>query len=191
MQTEILTEKSVAELIAELYRTEKKAEIINGEIVKFMSTGRDPGFAGDEIFVSLHEYARRIGSGRAIGDNKAFLVDLPGRKSFSSDAAFYTGANPGMKFYQDAPIFAVEVRSEHDYGKTAERKMAEKRLDYFAAGTLVVWDVDLQSDEVIKSYSADDPVDPRVFKRGQIADAEPAVPGWTILVDSLFDSADF
>lgn len=188
MQTEVLTEKSVEELIAELYQTEEKAEIINGEVVKFMSTGGDPGFAGDVIFASLFDYSRKNRFGRAVGDNKAFLVDLPHRKSFSPDAAFYTGENPGMKFYVEAPIFAVEVRSENDYGKTAERRMAQKRADYFAAGTRVVWDVDLLSEEVIKSYSAENPNEARIFRRGEIADAEPAVPGWTIAVDDLFDS---
>lgn len=188
MQTEVLTEKSVAELIEELYRTPEKAEIINGEVVKFMATGGDPGFAGDAIFASLFAYSRQNRFGRAVGDNKAFLVDLPNRKSFSPDAAFHIGANPGMKFYEGAPVFAVEVRSENDYGKAAELKMAEKRADYFAAGTRVVWDVDLQSDEVIKSYSAENPTEPRIFKRGEIADAEPAVPRWRIAVDDLFDS---
>jgi Uma2 family endonuclease len=48
-----------------------------------------------------------------------------------------------MKFFEGAPVFAVEVRSEGDYGPAAERELAEKRADYFAAGTLAVWDVDL------------------------------------------------
>jgi Uma2 family endonuclease len=187
MHTETLTEKSVEELIAELYRTEEKAEIINGEVVKFMSTGAEPGFAGDEIFASLREYAKRNKFGRAIGDNKAFLVNLPHRKSFSPDAAFYVGANPGMKFYEGAPVFAVEVRSENDYGKAAERRMANKRRDYFAAGTRIVWDVDLLSNEVVKSYNAENPSEPRVFARGETADAEPVILNWTIAVDDLFD----
>ena len=42
-----------------------------------------------------------------------------------------------MKFYDGAPIFAAEVRSESDYGPDAEAAMARKRADYFAAGTLV------------------------------------------------------
>ncbi|PYS61772.1 MAG: Uma2 family endonuclease, partial [Acidobacteria bacterium] len=64
--------------------------------------------------------------------------------------------------------------------------MAAKRADYFAAGTLVVWDVDLLSPDVIKSYNAGDPETPKTFRRGEIADAEPAVPGWRISVDELF-----
>jgi Uma2 family endonuclease len=91
-----------------------------------------------------------------------------------------------MRFAEGAPIFAVEVRSENDYGPSAERAMAEKRADYFACGTLVVWDVDLQSADVIKSYKASDPDNPIIFRRGEMADAEPAVPGWQMAVDKLF-----
>jgi Uma2 family endonuclease len=80
----------------------------------------------------------------------------------------------------------VEVRSKEDYGARAEREMVAKCADYFACGTLVVWDVDLQSEDVVKSYKASDPENPVIFRRGEIADAEPAVPGWTMAVDELF-----
>ncbi len=114
-----------------------------------------------------------------------------------------------MKFLEGAPIFAAEVRSEDDYGPVSvpravatgspevkirsddcspsdERAIAAKRADYFAAGTLVIWDVDLLSPDVIKSYTPEDPGTPKIFRRGDIADAEPAVPGWRIPVDELF-----
>jgi Uma2 family endonuclease len=83
----------------------------------------------------------------------------------------------------------VEVRSEGDYGPAAERAMAQKRADYFAAGTVVVWDVDLLSEDVIKSYRADEAA-PIVFRRGESATAEPAVPGWSMPVDDLFPAED-
>jgi Uma2 family endonuclease len=91
-----------------------------------------------------------------------------------------------MRFLEGAPVFAVEVRSENDYGPNAEDAIAKKRADYFAAGTLVVWDVDLLGPGVIKSYDANDPENPKVFRRGDVADAEAAVPGWKIGVDELF-----
>ena len=55
--------------IDDLYHTPGKAEIVNGEIVHMSPTGDDPGSAADEIFVSLHQYARRTKRGRAYGDN--------------------------------------------------------------------------------------------------------------------------
>lgn len=172
--------------IEDLYEVDGKAELVGGKIVHMSPTGARPGYAGDEIFVSLRQYARAKGSGRAVGDNKAFRVRLAHRGSFSPDAAFYTGPDPGMRFFEGAPVFAVEVRSEGDYGAAAERAMAEKRTDYFAAGTLVVWDVDLQSDDVVRVYRASAPDSPTVYRRGEVAEAEPAVPGWTMPVDDLF-----
>ncbi len=163
-----------------------KAEILNGEIVLMPPTGDEPGFAGDEVFASLREYAKQTGSGRAVADNKAFKLNLPHRMSVSPDAAFYTGPRGGMGFFPQSPVFAVEVRSENDYGPSAEIKMADKRADYFAAGTLVVWDVDLLSDDVIRVYRASSPETPTIYRRGDTAEAEPAVPGWTMPVNDLF-----
>ena len=162
-----------------------KAELVNGRIVLMPPTGIEPGYAGDEIFVSLRDYAKKTGNGRAVGDNKGFLVNLPHRKSFSPDAAYYLGKPSGMKFNQGGPVFAVEVRSETDCGPIAEREMAEKRADYFACGTLIVWDVDMRGGKTIRSYGASDPKNPRVFRNGETADAEPAVPGWRFPVDAL------
>jgi Uma2 family endonuclease len=177
----VKTEASVEDLA----RVKGKAELVNGEIVLMSPTGTLPGFAGDEIYSSLRNHARLTKSGHAFGDNKGFLVDLPNRRSFSPDAAYYLGPL-SMKFAQGAPVFAAEVRSEGDSGPAAEREMAEKRADYFAAGTLVVWDVDLESDDVIRSYRAESPTTPTIFRRGEMANAEPAVPGWLMPVADLF-----
>ena len=125
-------------------------------------------------------------AGYALADNTGFIVDLPHRESFSPDAAFYIGQPTGMRFLYGAPIFAVEVRSEGDYGPAAEKALADKCADYFAAGTLVVWDVNLLSLDVIKVNRASDPNNPTIYRRGEIAEAEPALPGWRMPVDELF-----
>ncbi len=173
--------------IEDLYRVPEhgKAEIVNGELVPMSPTGDLPGRAGGAIYVSLRLYEGKAG-GRAYPDNVGFRVNLPNRESFSPDAAFYTGKRAGMKFLEEAPVFAAEVRSEGDYGPAAEEALAEKRADYFAAGTRVVWDVDLLSKDVVKVYRATDPVHPTVYQRGEVAEAEPAVPGWKMSVDDLF-----
>ena len=172
--------------IEDLYKIEGKAEIVNGEIVLMPPTGFLPSRASGEIFVSLRAYARRVGRGYAIPDNAAFIVNLPNRRSFSPDVAYYTGPPTGGKFMEGAPVFAVEVRSEGDYGPSMERSLAEKRADYFAAGTLVVWDVDVLRAEVVNVYRAEAQETPVVYLRGEVAEAEPAVPGWTMAVDDLF-----
>ena len=69
----------------------------------------------------------------------------------------------------------------------AELKMAEKRQDYFAAGTKAVWDVDPDGLVVIRLYLEGSPESPLEFRRGEIAHAEPVLSGWKLSVDSLFD----
>lgn len=44
----------------------------------------------------------------------------------------------------------AELRRENDYGEAAEEVIAAKRCDYFAAGTLVMWDVDVLKEEVVR-----------------------------------------
>jgi Uma2 family endonuclease len=172
--------------IEDLYKVEGKAELVNGEIVHMPPSGDEPSSAGFQVAKRLDDYARQTRRGRAYPDGTGFQVNLPHRGAFSPDAAYHTGPRTGMRFLEGAPVFAVEVRSENDYGPAAGREMAAKRADYFACGTQVVWDVDLQSDEVIRSYKASDPEHPVIFRRGEIADAEPAVPGWRMAVDELF-----
>ena len=137
--------------------------------------------------MALRAYVKKNRQGQACADGNDFLVDLPRRQSFRPDASYYVGPDPGMKFFPLAPRFAVEVRSEFDYGPAAERAMAAKRADYFAAGTRVVWDVDLLSSDVVRAYRDGDPHTPAaIYRRGDHAEAEGAVPGWTMPVDDLF-----
>ena len=174
----------------DLMREEGKAELIGGEIVRFMSTGKRANLVALEIVLSLRAHARATGVGVAYSDGIGFAVPelASGRESFGPDAAYHVGppsAGEGAEdFVLDAPTFAVEVRSKWDVGPAAERAMAAKRLDYFEAGTLVVWDVDPEAG-LIRSYRRDAPEAPTTFTPGGLADAEPAVPGWRA------DPADF
>jgi len=177
----------------DLYRVEGKAELIGGKVVKFMASGNLPSEIAFEVAISLRDYARRTGRGIARADGLGFAVPelASGRESFSPDASYYVGPLPAnaMRFIEGPPTLAVEVRSEGDYGPAAERAMAAKRADYFEAGTLAVWDVDPLA-ELVHAYRHEDPGAPRAFARGQVADAEPAVPGWTMAVDAVFGPAE-
>jgi Uma2 family endonuclease len=171
--------------IDDLYRELGKAELVNGRIVRMPAASGLHGYAAAQILVSLTEHARRTGVGHAIPDNVGFVVNLPHRKSFCPDVAYHVGPLT-MEFVTGAPVFAVEVRSPGDYGAAAERAMAAKRADYFASGTQVVWDVDLLGHDVVRVYRASDPDRPKVYRREEQAEAEPAVPGWSMPVDALF-----
>lgn len=172
-------------LIAELYRVEGKAEIVDGRLVRMSAAGGLYGNAAGLIYASLLDYGRRTKRGIALPDNVGFLVKLPHRRSFSPDAAFWTGDPLTFKFPEGAPVFVAEVRSPEDYGAKAERRMATKRADYFAAGTQAIWDVDLEGG-IIRFYRASAPDQPVVFRRGESANAEPILPGWLMALDDLF-----
>ena len=178
--------RTKAATLEELKKEPGKAELVDGEIVRIPPTGFLPGYAAMRILFSLHECAQTQKNGYAVGDNVGFVVDLPRRKSFSPDAAYYVGPHSGMKLLEGAPVFAVEVRSEGDYAPKAEQALAKKRADYFAAGTLVVWDVDMLAVDVVRVYRAEDPSHPTLYRRGQLAEAEPALPGWRMPVEDLF-----
>lgn len=173
----------------DLMRVDGKAELISGRIVRMMSTGYLPGKVAGRIFVALSRYAEGTGRGDVFGDNVGYAVTKlrSGRQSFSPDVSFYIGAAPSnpMKFISGPPTFAVEIRSECDYLSDAEIAMAEKRADYFEAGTIVVWDVDIL-DRCINCYRKAAPYTKIVFRLGETAEAEPAVPGWTIAVETIF-----
>ena len=178
-----------AATLDDLARIDGKAELIAGRIVRFMPTGHLPSQIAGEIFASLREHVRSTGRGIAYTDNAGFAVPelASGRQSFSPDAAYLASSPPAnqMGFIHDPPTFAVEVRSEGDYGPAAEAAMTAKRADYFEAGTLAVWDVDPIA-EIIRCYRATAPDQADEFHRGDVADAEPAVPGWRAAVDELF-----
>ena len=166
-----------------------KAEIVRGSIVRLASAGVRTGRVAAKITLSLyrHENQPSARGGLAFGSSVGFLVDLPHRASFSPDAAWYVGTLPEseMDFLPGAPAFAAEVRSKNDYGPKAAREIAEKIRDYFAAGTQVVWDVDTLGRDGIKVYRASNLAAPTIYRRGDVASAEPAVPGWTLPVDAL------
>jgi len=178
---------ATAALIEELHEVPEdgKAEIIGGKVVRMSPTGGKPGRAGGKIYIRLDEYEHQTGLGYAFPDNVGFIVNLPNRSSFSPDAAFYIGELAEGDFLHGAPVFAVEVRSKNDYGPLAEQVIRDKISDYFLAGALVVWDVDVLRAKLVRVYRSSDPGNPAIYRRGDLAEAEPALPGWRMVVDEM------
>src|SRR6266852_45403 len=153
----------------DLYRAPGKAELIGGRIKEYMATGHIPSRVAFRIARSLDDHATQIRKGVAYPDNMGFAIpELPsGRESFSPDASYYDGPLPEnpMRFIEGPPTLAVEVRSENDYGVTAEESLAGKRAEYFASGTRVVWDVD-PVDESIRVYRRSARGEAATYRRG-------------------------
>jgi len=172
---------------ADLHYIKGKAEIVDGRLVVIAPAGGLASQAALAIQFALTQYRKERGGGAVFGSTLAYLVDLPHRRSLCPDASWYTGPRAGSEFPSLAPIFAAEIRDEVNYGAEFEREFTAKRADYFAAGTRVVWDVDVLREELIRVYRASDPEHPTIYRRGEVADAEPAVPGWRFPVDEMYD----
>lgn len=173
--------------VDDLRYVDGQAEIVDDQLVVCCPTGGTNTGARGSILYSLSMYEDvHEGAGIVLGSKVAYLVDAPHRKSICADVAWYTGPlvdGPGTV----APVFAAEVRDCANYGDESDAYLAIKRADFFAAGTQVVWDVDVLREKVIRVYRAADPENPTVYRRGEVAEAEPAVPGWRFPVDELWD----
>jgi Uma2 family endonuclease len=166
---------------ADLARTEGRAELIDGRIVRFPPFCYRTGCVVSALAFSLYDYERRGGKGEVGTATLGYLVPrLPsGRESFCPCVSWYSGvlpANP-MSFIEGPPTFAVETRE-------ADEEDVKKREDYFQAGTLVVWDVDVVKETIVRHQTGNP--SSVTFRRGDVADAEPAVPDWRVNVDEVF-----
>ena len=173
----------------DLMRAEGKAELIGGRIVRFMATGRKPNRVAGRIFRSLDDHAEATGRGEAYTDNMGFAVpELPsGRESFSPDASYYVGplpANP-MRFIDGPPDprrrgpqrGRLRPGRRACHGRQAGRLLRggdRRRLGRRHRG------------RAIHVYRAGRPGPHATYARGQVAEAEPAVPGWRPEVDAFF-----
>ncbi len=176
--------------IADLMSIKDKAELINGYVVVYPPNGYWHARLASDIVMSLDRHVDILGVGETFTGLLAYALDMPlesGRQSFSPDASYYAFTLPKTLWgpVPGPPTFAVEIRTPDELNAAGDCEYADKRKDYFFAGTLVVWDVDPVAGLVTK-YAAADPLTPVVFAAGQAADAEPAVPGWALAIDALF-----
>ena len=177
-----------AATLEDLQGTPGKAELIGGRIIRYDSSGEQPSRIAGRIFRSIAEYADTSGKGEAFTGNLGYAIPelQSGRKSFSPDVSYYDGPRlESMRFVEGPPTFAVEVRSENDNKPGAEAAIQAKRTDYFQAGAQVVWDVDTLA-ECIHVYRATAPSVRVTYTIGLQADAEPALPGWSVAVGWIF-----
>jgi Uma2 family endonuclease len=173
--------------VDDLRYVDARAEIVDGNLVVIAPSGFKHVRARGFILHSLMLFENDPESdGIGLTSSVAFLVDAPHRQSICADVSWYTG--PIVDGHAPVPpVFAAEVRDFASYGEEAEAYRATKRADFFAAGTQVVWDADVLREKVIRVYRATDPENPTVYRRGEVAEAEPAVPGWRFPVDELWD----
>src|SRR6478736_3547629 len=121
---------------AELARTEGRAELIGGRIVRLPFFVQRVGRIVGNVFASLWEHGRDQDVVVGTATLGYIVPRLPsGRESFCPCASCYDGPLPDdpMSFIEGPPTFAVEI--------VGEDRLDLKRVDYFLAGTRVVWEI--------------------------------------------------
>jgi Uma2 family endonuclease len=109
---------------------------------------------------------------------------LPGRASAAIYASLrrHEKTTGGGLAYPDNTGFVVELPQRKSFSPDAAFHPGTTPT----MGTLVVWDVDLVGADVVRVFRAAS-AEPSIYRRGDVAEAEPAVPGWRMKVDELFE----
>lgn len=165
--------------IADLMRVEGRAELVKGEIVRYRLWGVAEGRILTRVLRALSGEGGPA-DGQVFTSTLAYELTPPlrtGRQTISPAISWYGGPDPEVDDgpVKGPPTFAVEFSDD---------LTPERRADYFEAGTLVVWGLDSVSREVRK-FIPGRPT-PDVYRPGDVADAESAVPGWRMAVDQIF-----
>ena len=173
--------------VVEIQRREKRrCELVDGVLVEKVM-----GFRESLLAIALSSYLREFVIPRNLGvvSGEAGMLRLVPGLVRIPDVAFISWKRiPGGRVPQEAvpcltPDLAVEVLSE---GNTVE-ELAQRRRDYFSAGTTVVWEVDPGNRTVIVYEGLDRS---RVLTETQTLDGGDVLPGFTLALADLFAELD-
>ena len=121
-------------------------------------TGDMPGDAGGCDLRAAFVNTRKNLAGVHTPTTSAFLVEFAKSQIvLSGRGLLHWPAHADEVFARGARCLRSKFVVKVTMVRAAEREMAEKRADYFAAGTKVVWDVDLLSEDVVRVYRAESP----------------------------------
>jgi Uma2 family endonuclease len=163
-------------------RHRRRCELVDGILVEKIM-GAYESMLAIEIARLLKNFAKPRQLGTVLGE--AGLLKLAPGLIRIPDAAFLSMEKfPGGRFPREAaaplaPDIAVEVLSP---GNTA-KEMAEKLLDYFAAGARLVWYVDPKKRQVEVFVS---PESSKVLSQDQMLDGGEVLPGFELSLKELF-----
>ena len=161
----------------------RKDELVRGEIVCEPPPSFGHGASSVKIAHLLLRFVEERRLGVVVGE-AGFVVERGPDTVRGTDAAFVSteraAAYSGEGFFEGAPDLAVEVLSPSN----TRAKMAEKTREYLAAGARLVWNVDPRRRTV--SIHAPD-AEPRVLDIGDHLDGGDVLPGFSVVVRSLFE----
>jgi len=161
-------------------------ELIDGTLVE-KTVGARESKAALLLGMYTGNWNDELNLGYFLGE--AGIVQVRENTGLGADLAFYRWDQyPDLKAPTEAvpltyPDLAVEILSKSN----TKKEMARKRKEYFAAGTRIVWEVDLKK-QVVDVYH-----DPDNFNQCGIddtLDGESVMPGFSLSIRKWFERVD-
>jgi Uma2 family endonuclease len=160
-------------------------ELVDGELVMMMTpAGWMHGYLVAKIGAMLASYVEQNELGMVFGEQTGFILSRRPDTVRAPDASFVReGRIPDDRnltdYFPGAPDLAVEVLSPSNGAST----MAHKIIQYFAAGTQLVWVVNPKAKLVVVHAPDREPV---TLHEGDALDGEDVIPGFHYKIAQLF-----
>ena len=160
----------------------KDHELIEGKLVKTMSTGFIHGIVAQEIGYQVLDFAKKNNLGLVAAAETGFIM---GEKTYrGADGAFISNANLEKHgypqgFFPVAPDIAIEVVSPNNNSE----EMMEKVNLYLKNGSLMVWIIYPQT-RVVTVYRQNNVVS--LLRENDTLEGENVLPGFSLPVAELF-----
>ena len=158
-------------------------DLWDGEVIEMAPAGDEHGAVAAKIGRLIGSYADELRLGRTYAAETGFALDVERPQVLAPDAAFVVRARltAGRRrgFFPGAPDLAVEVQSPDQ----SRRMLAQKAEAYLAAGSRLVWIVDLDHEQIIE-YRPGQP--PQTLGADDLLAGHDVLPGFRALVRTIF-----
>jgi Uma2 family endonuclease len=172
--------------LVESRSTGRLVELVNGTLVE-KPVGYQEAMLAIEIATLIRQFIKSRRLGIVLGADGMHRMTRGNIRepdvAFTSWADMAGGSLPPGKVFPSSPTLAVEILSESN----TRREMRDKRIEYFASATRLVWEVD-PVDRTIDVYDAPD----SSFRLSitDTLDGGSVLPGFAVPVAELFAVLD-
>ena len=166
--------------------SEKRLELVRGEIVEMAPAGGEHGWIAGELFGYIWSHVKKNSLGKVTAAETGFVLfqNEAGKDTVRApDVGFISKARAPQRlpkqYIRVVPDLVVEVVSPND----AAEEIQDKLNDYRRAGVQLIWFV-YPSSQTVNVYM---PNTARTLGAGDTLDGEDVLPGFTLPVRAVFE----
>jgi len=163
--------------------SERRFELINGEIVDVPPAKPDHGYWEANVVALLHAFSREHGGG-VFGSSAGFRVGRDRLQLRAADGSYFAPGRfhgPTHDFSYEAPDLAVEILSDDQY---ANAYAMTKAGEYFDAGCTLVWFVNGRERTVRVHRAGSNEI--LILHEWHTITLEPIIAGFAVQVSEFF-----